>query len=256
MIPSASLTDFFLSALRSGWGYIYGRSGQTWTAAAQRAASRPQTVAWGARWIGRPVADCSGLFVSAFRSLGESIYHGSNTIWKSHCVRHGKLQNGLRTDGLPLRPGAAVFLTRDGCRHHIGLYTGLDLDGRGATCVEARGTRFGVVASPLSRFHETAELSAVDYGAPMDPSAFTCPTLSRGDRGPAVFLAQRCLNLTGSRLTEDGIFGQKTQSAVLRFQRDHALTPDGILGPKTWSALQTLIPSFDPPSALAQMNIL
>ena len=34
MIPSASLTDFFLSALRSGWGYIYGRSGQTWTAAA------------------------------------------------------------------------------------------------------------------------------------------------------------------------------------------------------------------------------
>lgn len=35
----------------------------------------------------------------------------------------------------------------------------------------------------------------------------------------------------------DGIFGTKTQNAVIRFQRDNGLTPDGIAGPKTLRAL-------------------
>ncbi|NLL51800.1 MAG: peptidase M14 [Peptococcaceae bacterium] len=35
----------------------------------------------------------------------------------------------------------------------------------------------------------------------------------------------------------DGIFGTRTQQAVIRFQRDRGLTPDGIVGPLTYGAL-------------------
>ena len=35
----------------------------------------------------------------------------------------------------------------------------------------------------------------------------------------------------------DGIFGPKTEEAVIAFQRFAGLTPDGIVGPATWAAL-------------------
>lgn len=35
----------------------------------------------------------------------------------------------------------------------------------------------------------------------------------------------------------DGIFGQKTRSAVVSFQKKIGLSPDGIVGPKTWEKL-------------------
>ena len=31
---------------------------------------------------------------------------------------------GKRTDGQPLKPGTAVFLTKGSDRHHVGLYVG------------------------------------------------------------------------------------------------------------------------------------
>ncbi|WP_026894164.1 M14 family metallopeptidase [Clostridiisalibacter paucivorans] len=39
----------------------------------------------------------------------------------------------------------------------------------------------------------------------------------------------------------DGIFGSKTQSAVINFQKDNGLTPDGIIGPKTYRVLNPLL---------------
>ena len=48
--------------------------------------------------------DCSGLFVKCFRDQGASIYHGSNTIYRSYCTEKGKL-----TDESQLLPGMAVF---------------------------------------------------------------------------------------------------------------------------------------------------
>ena len=38
-------------------------------------------------------------------------------------------------------------------------------------------------------------------------------------------------------LDNDGIFGVKTEAAVIAFQKSHNLTPDGIVGAKTWAAL-------------------
>ena len=63
-------------------------------------------------------------------------------------------------------------------------------------------------------------------------------TLKQGSRGETVKTMQRKLKnwgyYTGSI---DGIFGAKTKSAVIYFQRKNGLSPDGIVGKKTLAAL-------------------
>ena len=66
------------------------------------------------------------------------------------------------------------------------------------------------------------------------------PELMVGDEGEAVRAAQSLLELRGFRcgwMGCDGEFGDKTQSAVGKFQRARGLTQDGIVGPLTWAAL-------------------
>ena len=60
----------------------------------------------------------------------------------------------------------------------------------------------------------------------------------QGDRGAAVLLAQRRLDESGFDPGPiDGIFGQRTHSAVRNFQQSRELVVDGIIGPQTWMAL-------------------
>lgn len=63
-------------------------------------------------------------------------------------------------------------------------------------------------------------------------------TVKNGSKGTEVTLLQTTLNkLGGYGLTEDGIFGPKTEAAVKDFQKKKGLDVDGIVGPKTWTAL-------------------
>ena len=55
-ISSSELIAQFQTALREGWGYIYGASGEIWTQAQQNAASREQTKKYGQKWVGHRVA--------------------------------------------------------------------------------------------------------------------------------------------------------------------------------------------------------
>ena len=68
------------------------------------------------------------------------------------------------------------------------------------------------------------------------------PLLRLGDKGNFVFLLQFILNQYGNNLTIDGILGNKTQDAVLRFQKENSLTQDGLVGKNTWKTLLTLSP--------------
>ena len=67
-------------------------------------------------------------------------------------------------------------------------------------------------------------------------------TLRLNASGRRVRELQRRLNRSGAQLALDGIFGQKTQQAVIRFQQARKLQADGIVGPKTQAALNKLCP--------------
>jgi len=153
MILAKDLIEKFEQAYSEKWGYIYGKSGQLWTQASQDATTNSMALKYGQKWVGHKVADCSGLFVYAFKQLGGSIYHGSNTIWKKYLSASGKID----ADSV-LKPGTAVFKLRGASDyHHIGLYIG---DG---VVIEAKGTAYGVVKSKLGEWSHWGELKDVDY---------------------------------------------------------------------------------------------
>ena len=212
------------------WGYIGGKRGQVWTQANQNAATREMTVKYGQQWVGRKVADCSGMFVWAYKRFGASIYHGSDTIWRKYTSMTGRVEGTLS-----IRPGTAVFMENDGKRTHIGLYVG------NGKVIEAQGTRTGVVESDISRWDEWGQLTDVDYeGVSADEIRVALPTLRRGDEGAAVRELQTILNADSryGGLEVDGVYGRATMASVRAFQGDNGLTPDGICGPLTWAKLQ------------------
>lgn len=236
MINVSDLIAEFQYPLEQGWGYIWGAVGQIWTQAKQDAATREMTVKYGQRWVGKHVIDCSGMFYRAYKNLGYSIYHGSNTIWKKYCSTQGQLMHGARADGQPIKPGTAVFLYRksDNNRHHIGLYVGNN------TVIEAKGTINGVVTSRLDHWDEWGELKDVDYSTV--EGDIVMPILRKGSRGEAVKALQELLNawyeeyqrpLDYMPLKVDGVFGNATKSAVEAFQYASGLEVDGIAGEQT-----------------------
>lgn len=134
MIPVSDLIALFARMYREHWAYEWG-------------AAREGCV------------DCSGAFVWAYRQLGHSIYHGSNTIARRHV--------GPMTQ-MPA-PGYAAFKWRKkdtskfpdgrGDYYHIGL-----VDETGEWVYEARSARAGFTRSRVSVWHSFAPLLAVDYG--------------------------------------------------------------------------------------------
>lgn len=169
MISPRDLIAKFNQAYQENYGYIWGTTHEMWTEAKQadyaqryaKDADRQTSVQYGSKWIGHYVTDCSGLFVWSYKQFGETIAHGSNSIWSKYLSNCGELNRGKRTDGNTLRPGSAVF-TSSGDRHnHIGLYIGDD------EVIEAEGTLNGVVKSKVTakKWTHWGELKAVNYGA-------------------------------------------------------------------------------------------
>lgn len=179
MIEAQALVDKFRYALNDKWGYIWGAAGIMWTKAKQdqkvsymvsKYGSGWKTskeakddnyygsAYYGDKWIGHYVADCSGLFSWAFKELGGSIAHGSNSIWDRYCASKGKLSGGRRTDGQELLPGTAVFTGTDSSKPHIGLYVG-------GTVIEASGSKVGVITTDIgnSKWKYWGQLKDVNY---------------------------------------------------------------------------------------------
>jgi hypothetical protein len=239
-IKVPDLINLFWQARKERWGYIWGTRGQVWTQSDQDKATREMTIQHGQQWVGKRVADCSGLFVWAFKTLGESIYHGSDTIFRKHCRYTGPLAGDVS-----IAPGTAVFQNVGGKRTHIGLYVG------GGKCIEAQGTRTGVVESRLDVWDEWGELEKVDYlTAAYDSFELTKPQTTRvGDAGELVEYIQQALLQVGYDLGSrgaDGHFGAKTEAAVKKFQAANGLPVDGIVGPKTWPLIKAVFDDAEP----------
>lgn len=61
--------------------------------------------------------------------------------------------------------------------------------------------------------------------------------LKKGSKGDDVIALQHLLNVEGYKVTIDGDFGSKTETAVKMLQKAHNLEQDGIVGAKTWAVL-------------------
>ena len=191
--------------------------------------------------------DCSGMFVRAYRLQGQRIYHGSNTIWRKHLARKGRIDAAS-----DLRPGMAVFKWKaqtpakfsddEGDFCHIGLVTSV----KPLRIVHASTEGMKVKAdSKIGKWKYWGVLAASDMAAESTVQAATpadtLPVdalLRRGDRDNDVRALQRALRSVGYDLEIDGIFGRITLECVKSFQATHGLVRDGIVGPLTWAALQ------------------
>ena len=78
-------------------------------------------------------------------------------------------------------------------------------------------------------------------------SSYPGTPLRRGSSGPNVVVIQTSLNRIAQNYPAipkianvDGIFGSRTENAVIRFQEIFGLVPDGIVGKSTWYALVRL----------------
>ena len=255
VISTEALIAKFKQALKEGWGYIWGTAGEKWTAVKQKElekttdADRAQGRQYGKKWIGKTVADCSGLFSWAFRQLGGYMYHGSDTMYRKYCTDKGELKAGKRTDHGTLKPGTAVFVWNGSKYSHVGLYIG------DSTVIEAMSTQVGVTTTKVTagKWTHWGELTGVAYdnaqctmhnaqsgtGAAQQDSSH--PVLRKGSKGQAVTEMQTMLQKLGYDLGSygvDGDFGKDTETAVRRFQAGHGLAADGVCGPATWAALE------------------
>lgn len=255
MITTQALIEKFRQALKEGWGYIWGTAGETWTAAKQKELEkttdkdRAQGREYGSKWIGKRVADCSGLFSWAFKQLGGYMYHGSDTMYRKYSSDKGELKKGKRTDCAALKPGTAVFVWNGSKYSHVGLFVGDN------TVIEAMGTINGVTTSKVTagKWTHWGELSGVDYRnagnvipSEAEGSPSVKPTLRKGSKGNTVRELQTMLLKLGYDLGPcgiDGGFGKATEAAVKSFQSDYRLEADGMVGSVTYGELERAVNS-------------
>ena len=254
VMTGTALVEIFEKCLDDGWGYIWGTAGVLWTQARQNQldkttdSNRAMSRRYGEKWIGHWVADCSGMFVYAFKQFGKSMSHISSNIYISYCGNKGQLTAALKKT---IRPGTAVFTGDSAKKHpHVGLYIG------GGYVIEAKGTVAGVVKSSIDEKRWTwwGELKGVQYdGAAPEPGGQEdagMQTIRKGNKGELVRKLQKMLQELGYSLGicgVDGDFGVATEKAVREFQKDHdgpdgrALAMDGVCGPATWAALEAAV---------------
>lgn len=139
-------------------------------------------------------------------------------------------------------PHDTNWVARPGTSNH-GLGLAIDLASpRMRTIVDAIGAKYGFAKkwsdAPGEWWHIKWRVG--NYPAVKNSPA-SKPVLKQGQMGPSVVKMKKLLynkGLRGFGSRWNPYFSKKTKSAVIRFQKRHALHTDGIVGPSTWKALQ------------------
>ena len=233
----------FAAATREmvGCGYALGAQGEVLTDG-----RLAQLVKWNGRshyyflgysaekWLGKVCFDCSGLVVKMLQDLG---VFGKGEDFTAHALWTHEVVPITKTQ---LAPGNLLFHWDGAKMSHVGIYLGNN------AVVEAKGTKYGVVLSPMpgswTHFGSLKRLATAPQKAPASAPA-PHKLIELGARGTEVTLAQQLLNKKMAvvkgfkKLEEDGIFGKLTDAATRQFQKLGKLAVDGEIGPQTWGAL-------------------
>ena len=159
-IKADALVQYAVNAV--GGGYCWGADGQVCSPAVRRelanrtsnTETRNNLLSLCAKWDGKKVWDCSGLFRGAWRALLKYRSGGATGIYNKWCSMTGTI------DTLPDEPGIAVFRGTPNNMEHVGLYIGV------GEVIDARGSAKGVVRGTLEsygRWTHWGRLEDVDY---------------------------------------------------------------------------------------------
>lgn len=233
MLTNLGLVEYAKTALKEGWGYVWGTFGQVLTESflQQKLKQYPQGVGSyesfiRATWMGRKVADCSGLIKGYYWTdeNGKFKYDSKTDVTADTMLDIAKEKGYIGT--IPEVPG--VLVHRKG---HVGIYIG------NGYVIEAKGTKYGVVKTKLSNGSWTAwsKCPYIEYvkeqpakQTPAQEPVATSPTPTTS---------------TDKKTWEYYIIGDVTKRLQheLNVQYGAGLKVDGYLGDLTLGALKKVV---------------
>lgn len=189
----------------------------------------------GCRYQGKRAFDCRGLTRWVLKEAGviSLTGQGADSQWRTSSNWGAK----GTIDKMPDLAGLVLFRSDNGRMGHTGIYIGEN------SCIHAKGHTSGVVMSGMAGIrwtHWACPKGLYDIGEEQDM------TMKRGARGEDVKALQTMLARIGRDVGAiDGIYGAKTEDAVIAFQRANGLNPDGIAGNKTMDKLKSAVAGLD-----------
>ena len=269
-MPISSFVQQIGEAWERGDGYIMGATGQnprrwkkdSWWFNQYKKNKKQYDKALYWRAHAARVWDCNGLAEGLYRDYsGKSIDTQARYNYRQWCSPRG---SGI----IPAKyrvAGAAVFWGDSASDiHHVAyLYAPVRKDEPEGDwyIIEARGVMYGVVRSKLLSRKPNFwgwMTKYFDYGEAVvlpDNEELGDRVLKSGMSGEDVKELQTDLIRLGydlGRWGADGDFGDATEEAVVKFQKDRHLTPDGEVGPATVEALETALVRLEKPVANPQ----
>lgn len=180
------------------------------------------------------------LTVKEFRGASNS-----NTLWTTKRTMQS-WNSQRRLYGAPIPVGYAFRRSWEGghtdqSQHYAG--TAFDV-GQQWTNAQRAALRASAQNSDLWSYVEPVSISPtwVHFDRRQKPPACSSggyPLIKRGSLSVYVLIAQDDLNTLGFGAGSlDGIFGNSTYNAVVRYQASRGLIADGIIGCNTWRSLQ------------------
>lgn len=186
-----------------------------------------------------PYSEDKYLSVKEFRGSSKS-----DVIWTDR--RAIEAFNKLRRlYGKPIRVGYAFKRIGEGghsaqSQHYAG--TALDI-AQGMPSTERDKIRNIAIQNKMFTYVEPKSLTPTWVHVDKRDKNPACatggyPLIRSGNKGVYTAVLQDALNTLGYNSGNiDGIFGNNTKNAVIRYQRARGLTPDGIVGCNTWRRL-------------------
>lgn len=265
-MPIGQFVSELYAAYKRKDGYIMCATGQNpkkwavnswWFTQYTNADQRKKALYW--REHAQRVWDCNGLAEGLYKDYsGVDINTQARYNYAQWCSPKG---SGL----IPAKyrvPGAAVFWGSSAANiHHVAyLYKPVKdgVPGGDWYLIEARGVMVGVVMTKLNDrrpnywgwMTKYFDYDQSGVSVPTDAPATSTRILRNGDEGEDVKAMQTNLIRLGydcGRWGADGDFGDATEMALKKFQRDHGLEDDGEYGPLSRAAMDKAIADLEKP---------